>query len=157
MPQICLSTAYVYANPQWCVVCFEIRTSLVAQIVKDLPTMRKTWVWSLGREETLEKEMATHSSTLAWKIPWMEEPGRLHGVAKSWTWLSDFTLFSFFEIRKYSALILFLFFSIVLTILGPHKFCLSISAKKPAGIFLGLYWFCRSVWGSTATIPVLSF
>ena len=47
-------------------------TSLVAQMVKCLPTMRETQVWSLGWEDPLEKEMATHSSTLAWKIPWME-------------------------------------------------------------------------------------
>ena len=52
-------------------------TSLVAQMVKRLPTMRETWVRSLGREDPLEKEMATHSSTLAWRIPWMEEPGGL--------------------------------------------------------------------------------
>ena len=50
-------------------------TSLVAQTVKRLPTMRETWVQSLGWED-LEKETATHSSILAWKIPWMEEPGR---------------------------------------------------------------------------------
>ena len=49
-------------------------TSLVAQMVKCLPTTWKIQVWSLGREDPLEKEMATHSSTLAWKIPWMEEP-----------------------------------------------------------------------------------
>ena len=54
--------------------------SLVAQMVKHLPTMRETLVWSLDREDTLEKEMATHSSTLAWKIPWMEEPGRLQSM-----------------------------------------------------------------------------
>ena len=47
----------------------------MAQIVKHLPTMRETQVRSLGWEDPLEKEMATHSSTLAWKIPWMEEPG----------------------------------------------------------------------------------
>ena len=52
-------------------------TSLVAEMVKHLPTMQETWVQSLGWEELLEKEMATHSSTLAWKIPWMEEPGGL--------------------------------------------------------------------------------
>ena len=46
-------------------------TSLVAQMVKRLPAMRETWVQSLGQEYPLEKEMATHSSTLAWKIPWM--------------------------------------------------------------------------------------
>ena len=54
-----------------------IETSQVGQTVKRLPTMRETWVRSLGGEDPLEKEMATHSSTLAWKIPWMEEPGRL--------------------------------------------------------------------------------
>ena len=60
---------------------------------KHLPPIQETWVQSLGREDLLEKEMATHSSTLAWKIPWTEEPGRatIHGVAKSWTRLSDFT------------------------------------------------------------------
>ena len=51
--------------------------SLVAQSVKRLPAMRETWVQSLGWEDPLEKEMATHSSTLAWKIPWTEETGRL--------------------------------------------------------------------------------
>ena len=62
-------------------------TSLVAQMVKRLSTMRETWVRSLDWEESLEKEMATHSSTLAKKIPRTEEPG-VHGVAKSWTRLS---------------------------------------------------------------------
>ena len=52
-------------------------SSLVAQRVKKLPLMRETWVRSLGREDPLEKEMATHPSILAWRIPWMEEPGRL--------------------------------------------------------------------------------
>ena len=51
--------------------------SLVAQMVKCLPAMRETWVRFLGWEDPLEKEMAIHSSTLAWKIPWMEEPDRL--------------------------------------------------------------------------------
>ena len=51
-------------------------TSLVAQMVKRLPTMQETRVQSLGWEDLLEKEMATHSSILAWKIPWTEEPGR---------------------------------------------------------------------------------
>ena len=57
-----------------------LETSLVAQMVKRLPTMQGTWVRSLGQEDPLEKEMATHSSTLAWKIPWMEEPGKLQSV-----------------------------------------------------------------------------
>ena len=56
------------------------RTSLVAQTVKHLLTMRETWVRSLGREDPLEKEVAPHSSTLAWKIPWTEEPGRLQSI-----------------------------------------------------------------------------
>ena len=51
--------------------------SLIAQLVKNLPAMQETWVRSLGREDPLEKEMAIHSSILAWKIPWTEEPGGL--------------------------------------------------------------------------------
>ena len=54
--------------------------SLVAQRVKGLPAMWETWVRSLGWEDSLEKEMATRSSTLAWKTPWMEEPGRLQSM-----------------------------------------------------------------------------
>ena len=53
------------------------RASLVAQMVKCLPAMWETWVRFLDREDPLEKGMAIHSSTLAWKIPWMEEPDRL--------------------------------------------------------------------------------
>ena len=56
------------------------RTSLVAQTVKRLPTMWETRLQSLGWDDLLEKEMAPHSSTLAWKIPWMEEPGRLQST-----------------------------------------------------------------------------
>ena len=58
----------------WVVTC------MVAQTVKHLLTMQETWVRSLGWEDPLEKEMATHSSILAWKIPWMEEPGRLQSM-----------------------------------------------------------------------------
>ena len=54
--------------------------SLVAQMVKSLPSMRETWVRSLDQEDLLEKEMASHSSILAWKIPWTEEPGRLQSM-----------------------------------------------------------------------------
>ena len=54
--------------------------SLVAQMVKRLPAMQETWVQSLGWEDALEKEMTTHSSTLAWKIPWTEEPGKLQSM-----------------------------------------------------------------------------
>ena len=55
-------------------------SSLVAQMVKRLPTMQETRVQSLGQEDLLEKEMAPHSSILAWKIPWTEEPGRLQSM-----------------------------------------------------------------------------
>ena len=57
----------------------SIQAFLVAQSVKNLPAMQETWVQSLGQEDLLEKEMATHSSILAWKIPW-EEPGRLQSM-----------------------------------------------------------------------------
>ena len=57
-----------------------IRASLVAQTVKCLPAMRESWVRFLGQEDPLEKEMAIHSSTLAWKIPWTEEPDRLKSM-----------------------------------------------------------------------------
>ena len=56
----------------------DITFLLVAQMVKYLPTLWETWVQSLGLGDLLEKEMAIHSSSLAWKIPWSEEPGRLH-------------------------------------------------------------------------------
>ena len=59
---------------------FIIGASLVAQRLKHLPAMQGTWVRSMGREDSLEKEMATHSSILAWEIPWMEEPGGLHSM-----------------------------------------------------------------------------
>ena len=54
--------------------------SPVAQLVKNLPAMRETWVQSLGRKDALEKEMAIHSSILAWEIPWTEEPGGLQSM-----------------------------------------------------------------------------
>ena len=52
----------------------------MAQRLKHLPSMQETWVRSLGQKDFLEKEMATHSSILAWRIPWMEEPGRLQST-----------------------------------------------------------------------------
>ena len=74
--------------------CFGVEpingASLVAQRLKCLPPMPETQVWSLGREDPLEKEMVTHSSILAWRIPWMEKPGRLQSmgsqrVGHEWT------------------------------------------------------------------------
>ena len=57
-----------------------LRASLIAQSVKNLPAMQETQVQFLGREDPLEKEMATHSSILTWRIPWTEEPGRLQSM-----------------------------------------------------------------------------
>ena len=68
------------------------RAPLVAQRLKSLPAMRETWVRSLGQEDPLEKKMATHSSILAWRIPWMEESGGLPSTeSQSRAWLSDLT------------------------------------------------------------------
>ena len=56
------------------------QTSLLPQSVKNLPAMQETWVQLLSREDPLEKEMATHCSILAWRIPWTEEPGGLQSM-----------------------------------------------------------------------------
>ena len=73
---------------------------MVAQRVKPLPAMQETWVRSLGREDPLEQEMATHSSIVAWKIPWMEDPGGLQSMEwQSRTRLGDFTL-TFQELQR---------------------------------------------------------
>ena len=64
----------------------------MAQRLKHLLPMWETWVQSLGREDPLEKEMAIHSSILAWRIPWTEKSSRLQSMgSQSWTRLSDFT------------------------------------------------------------------
>ena len=74
-----------YVNSPYCLDLFWIQlytnwASLVAQRLKRLPARWETRVQSLGREDPLEKEMATHSSILAWRISWMEEPGRLQST-----------------------------------------------------------------------------
>ena len=75
----------------WAII-YIIWASLVAQKLRHLPAMWETRVRSLGQEDPLEKEMATHSSIFAWRIPWMEEPIRLQSTgSQSWTRLSDFT------------------------------------------------------------------
>ena len=58
-------------------ILWQTPYSLVAQTVKNLPVIQESWVQSLGQEDPLEKGMATHSSILAWRIPWMDEPGGL--------------------------------------------------------------------------------
>ena len=76
--------------------------SLVAQMVKHLPAVRETGVWSLGQEDPLEKAVATHSSTLAWKISWTEEAGRLQSMGLQRVghdWATSLTL-HIFEKKK---------------------------------------------------------
>ena len=65
----------------------------MAQTVKSLPAVQEMGVRSLGRDDPLEKEMSTHSSILAWKIPWTEEPGRLQSMGSQRVGLSNFTFF----------------------------------------------------------------
>ena len=69
-----------FKNINSLVLSFIVQISLVAQRLKRLPARRETWVQSLGQEDPLEKEMATHSSTLAWRILWTQEPGRLQST-----------------------------------------------------------------------------
>ena len=72
-------------------VASQLKASLVAQRIKRLPAMQETRVRSLGSEDPLEKEMATHSSIPAWRIQWTEEPGGLQPMGlQSLTYLSDF-------------------------------------------------------------------
>ena len=92
-------------NSAMCVcVLSHFRTSLVAQMVKHLPTIWETLVRYLGQEDPLEKEMAIHSSTLAWEIPWTENPGRLQSmelqrVGHDWVTSLHFTLSHFSQVR----------------------------------------------------------
>ena len=75
---------------------FNMLSFLVAQRLKHLPGMQETRVWSLGEEDPLEKEMATHSSTLAWRIPWREEPARLQSMGSQRVghdWATSLSLF----------------------------------------------------------------
>ena len=77
-PLVVHSISVTYLFYTWKFV--SLRASLVAQMLKRLPAMWETWVRSLGREDPLEKEMATHSSILAWRIPWTDEPGGLQST-----------------------------------------------------------------------------
>ena len=75
------SSHLILCRLKTCKICVgfvpSLWASLVAQLVKNPPAVRETWVPSLGQEDPLEKEMATHSSILAWEIPWTEESGGL--------------------------------------------------------------------------------
>ena len=115
----------------WLFLYFLI--SLVTQMVKHLSAMRETRVWSLGQEDTLEKEMTTHSSTLVWKIPWMEEPGGLQSMGSpSQTRLSDFT-FAFLYIS------LSFFSSSCLLSFNPFSLILFPFLFMPINLFIRSY------------------
>ena len=79
----------------------ESMASLVAQLVKNLPAMQERWAQSLVREDPLEKEMATHSSTLAWRIPWTKEPGGLQSMVLQRVGHDCATNFHFQRLEKY--------------------------------------------------------
>ena len=86
---------------------FSSRTSLVAQLVKNLPAVQETWVWSLGWEDSLEKEMATHSSILAWKISWTQDPGGLQSMGLQRVrhdWVTNTYLLAFSMIQQMLAI-----------------------------------------------------
>ena len=68
------------SEANFCTIILRIYTSLLAQMVKNLPAMQETQVWPLSQENPLKKGMATHSSILAWRIPWTEEPGGLYSA-----------------------------------------------------------------------------
>ena len=100
---------YTHKHKQW--------ASLVAQMVKGLPAMRETWVQSLGQNDPLEKEKATHSSILAWKIPRTEEPGGLQsrGVTKE----SDMTE----QLHFLDSFAFLMYFSVFSIFLKMNMFC----------------------------------
>ena len=91
-------------------------------MVKPLPAVQETWVQSLGGEDPLEKEMATHSSTLAWKIPWTEEPGRPWGHKES-----DMTEQLHFLLNE--SLVLDIFYMHSTTMRGAVKVLFSVNQK----------------------------
>ena len=97
--QWCLSSALVKQGRWQPRPIHEAFDSLVAQRVKRLPAMTETWVQSLGQEDPLEKKKATHSSTLAWRIPWTEKPGRLQSIGSQRVghdWATSLSLSLFF-------------------------------------------------------------
>ena len=111
------------------VLLLQMVKCLVAQTVKHLSTMRETWVRSLGWEDSLENEMATHSSILAWKTTWTEEPGRLQsmGVTKSQTRLFEHKSTKENQVYRHNTVI-YLVSCLSCPIECPQKGCLSGSS-----------------------------
>ena len=81
--------------PRWLSGKESVASSVGKRVIKNLLPIQETqemWVWSLGQEDTLEKKMATHSSILAWKVPWTEEPDGLQSMgSQSQTWMNNWT------------------------------------------------------------------
>ena len=109
--------------------------SLIAQTVKHLPTIWETWVWSPGWEDTLEKEMATHSSTLAWKIPWMKEPSMLQSMG-SQSQTQNVPLVSLIFLKR----------SLVFPILSFSSISLHWSLRKVFLSLLAILWNSAFRW-----------
>ena len=103
---VCMCIIYQMYHISPCWICFPCKSPqsaewafLMAHMLKNLPAMWETQVWSLGQEDPLEKGMATHSSILAWRIPWTEEPGRLQTIGSQRVghdWMTTLSL-SFFQ------------------------------------------------------------
>ena len=134
----------------------------MAQMVKSLPTKWETRVWCLGREDPLEKEIATHFSILAWKIPWMEEPGRLQSMGsqrgrQDWAtslWLSNVENLDCNSLGKVNACLpicpdasLLRSFWLSLS-LKPFKVILAIT--KDPYLFWGSSHYWSSIWRHAA-------
>ena len=108
-----------------------IVASLGAQRLKHLPPMRETWVWSLGQEDPLEKEMATHSSILAWRIPWAEELGRLQSMGLQRVGHDWATVFNFF----------FSFYLLTSSPISLNPHTLPLAASSPFSVSMSSFLF----------------
>ena len=132
-------------------------------MVKHLPTMRETWVQSLGWEDLPEKVMATHSSTLAWKIPWTEEPGGLQSMGlQSQTWLSKFTSLSVYSCHFLisSASVSFIpFLSFIVPVFVWNVPLVSLIFLKRPLVFPILLFssICTDHWGRFSYLSLLFF
>ena len=113
----------------------------LAQRVKRLPIMQETWVRSLGREDPLKKEMATHSSTLAWKIPWTEKPERLQSMGSQRIGHDWVTSLSFFLYCTASLLLLLLLFNHFSPVrLSVTLWTVARQAPLSVGFYRQEYW-----------------
>ena len=111
---------------------------LIAQSVKKLPAVQETWVWFLGQEDPLKKEMTAHSSILAWRIPWTEEPGKLQSGCKA----------------LFISLVINCLLSIFVSLL---KFLLGIVYSYPVPIFILGSWAWKYIYIYTHTYVYVIF